>query len=263
MGTSDLGRCREDAGPGEGACRAVQGDWLRRADHVHDRARNRAGGEARASGALTPGAGITGPYPPSFRSAVAGELARSAPLKVCLISGPPALRRQPEISKYGGSDRVLTRRCVPGRRFRKPDRREGHRAGHTGECNITRLGKDRAVVCPFTCAGPNRRLAARSQHPGPDPTWTAPQEGALRDHDPHYKRHGTAALFAALDLLDGTVIGQVHLRHRHQEFLKFLARLEREFVKDLELHLILDNYGTHTHPKVKAWLAKHPRFKNS
>ena len=77
-------------------------------------------------------------------------------------------------------------------------------------------------------------------------------------HD--YKRHGTAALFAALDLLDGTVIGQVHLRHRHQEFLKFLARLEREFVKDLELHLILDNYGTHTHPKVKAWLAKHPRF---
>src|SRR5215470_6849702 len=77
-------------------------------------------------------------------------------------------------------------------------------------------------------------------------------------HD--YKRNGTAALFAALDLLDGTVIGQVHLRHRHQEFLKFLARLEREFTKDLQMHLILDNYGTHTHPKVRAWLAKHPRF---
>src|SRR5262249_28618698 len=165
MGASDLGRGREDADPGEGACRAVQSDWLRRADHVHDRARNRAGGEARASGALTPGAGIPerrGPYPPSFRSAVAGELARSAQLKVCLISGPPALRRQPEISKYGGSDRVLTRRCVPGRRFRKPDRREGHRAGHTGECNITRLGKDRAVVCPFTCAGPNPHAWAMS-----------------------------------------------------------------------------------------------------
>jgi transposase len=57
------------------------------------------------------------------------------------------------------------------------------------------------------------------------------------------------------------VVGQVHLRHRHQEFLKFLVRLDREFDKDLELHLILDNYGTHTHPKVKAWLAKHPRFK--
>jgi transposase len=78
-------------------------------------------------------------------------------------------------------------------------------------------------------------------------------------HD--YKRHGTAALFAALNLLEGTVVGQIHLRHRHQEFLKFLARLNREFGKDLELHLILDNYGTHTHPEVKAWLAKHPRFK--
>jgi transposase len=78
-------------------------------------------------------------------------------------------------------------------------------------------------------------------------------------HD--YQRHGTAALFAALNLLEGTVIGQIHLRHRHQEFLKFLARLNREFGKDLELHLILDNYGTHTHPEVKAWLAKHPRFK--
>jgi transposase len=78
-------------------------------------------------------------------------------------------------------------------------------------------------------------------------------------HD--YKRHGTAALFAALNLLEGSVVGQVHLRHRHQEFLKFLARLNREFSKELELHLILDNYGTHTHPEVKAWLARHPRFK--
>ncbi len=78
-------------------------------------------------------------------------------------------------------------------------------------------------------------------------------------HD--YKRNGTAALFAALNLLEGTVVGQVHLRHRHQEFLKFLARLDREFSQDLDLHLILDNYGTHTHPRVKAWMAKHPRFK--
>ena len=77
-------------------------------------------------------------------------------------------------------------------------------------------------------------------------------------HD--YKRNGTAALFAALNLLEGTVVGQIYLRHRHQEFLKFLARLNREFPKSLDLHLILDNYGTHTHPKVKAWLAKHDRF---
>lgn len=77
-------------------------------------------------------------------------------------------------------------------------------------------------------------------------------------HD--YKRHGTAALFAALNLLDGTVLGQVHLHHRHQEFLSFLRRLDREYPKDLDLHLILDNYGTHGHPKVKAWLAKRQRF---
>src|SRR5215467_3307695 len=67
-------------------------------------------------------------------------------------------------------------------------------------------------------------------------------------HD--YKRNGTAALFAALNLLDGTVLGQVHLHHRHQEFLKFLRGLDRAYPKDLDLHLVLDNYGTHGHPKV-------------
>jgi transposase len=77
-------------------------------------------------------------------------------------------------------------------------------------------------------------------------------------HD--YKRHGTAALFAALNLLDGTVLGEVHLRHRHQEFLSFLRRLDRQYPKDLDLHLVLDNYGTHGHPKVRAWLSSRPRF---
>ena len=77
-------------------------------------------------------------------------------------------------------------------------------------------------------------------------------------HD--YKRNGTAALFAALNLLDGTVLGQVQLHHRHQEFLRFLRRLDRAYPKDLDLHLVLDNYGTHGHPKVKAWLSKRTRF---
>ena len=77
-------------------------------------------------------------------------------------------------------------------------------------------------------------------------------------HD--YKRNGTTSLFAALDVLEGTVIGQCLPRHRHQEFLKFLRRLDREFPREFELHLILDNYGTHTHRKVTAWLEKHPRF---
>jgi len=79
-----------------------------------------------------------------------------------------------------------------------------------------------------------------------------------RTHD--YKRHGTTSLFAALNVLEGTIIGNCYERHRHQEFLKFLRRLDREFPKNKPLHLILDNYGTHKHPNVKAWLEKHPRF---
>jgi len=77
-------------------------------------------------------------------------------------------------------------------------------------------------------------------------------------HD--YKRHGTTTLFAALNVLDGRVIGECMARHRHQEFLRFLRQLDREFPKGMPLHLIVDNYGTHNHPKVKAWLGKHPRF---
>jgi len=77
-------------------------------------------------------------------------------------------------------------------------------------------------------------------------------------HD--YKRNGTTTLFAALSTLDGSVVGQCLPRHRHQEFLKFLRTLDREFAGELDLHLILDNYQTHKHADVNAWLAKHPRF---
>jgi transposase len=77
-------------------------------------------------------------------------------------------------------------------------------------------------------------------------------------HD--YKRNGTTTLFAALDLLEGKVIGDFHKRHRHQEFLKFMRRIDREFPGRKALHIVMDNYGTHGHAVVKAWLAKHPRF---
>jgi transposase len=77
-------------------------------------------------------------------------------------------------------------------------------------------------------------------------------------HD--YKRNGTTTLFAALQVVEGRVIGQCYPRHRHQEFLKFLRRLNAEFPGKVELHLILDNYGTHGHERVRRWLAKHPRF---
>jgi transposase len=77
-------------------------------------------------------------------------------------------------------------------------------------------------------------------------------------HD--YKRYGTTTLFAALNVFDGTVIHKCLDRHRHQEFLKFLRLINRSTPKGLDLHLIVDNYATHKHANIKAWLAKHPRF---
>lgn len=77
-------------------------------------------------------------------------------------------------------------------------------------------------------------------------------------HD--YRRHGTTSLFAALNLLDGTVIAECMKRHRHQEFLRFLKRLDREVPAEFELHLVLDNYQTHKHPVVRRWLARKKRF---
>ena len=81
---------------------------------------------------------------------------------------------------------------------------------------------------------------------------------ATMTHDD--KRNGTTTLFAALDVLTGTVIGQCLPRHRHEEFLTFLRTIEREVPSGLQVHLICDNYATHKHPDVRAWLVKHPRF---
>jgi len=77
-------------------------------------------------------------------------------------------------------------------------------------------------------------------------------------HD--YKRHGTTTLFAALEMAEGRLIGQCFKRHRHQEFLKFLRLIDRQTPPALDLHLIVDNYATHKHAEVQAWLARHPRF---
>lgn len=77
-------------------------------------------------------------------------------------------------------------------------------------------------------------------------------------HD--YKRNGTTTLFAALSMLDGKVIGDCMPRHRHQEFIRFLNKIDSETPAGLDLHLVVDNYGTHKHPRVKSWLRRHPRF---
>ena len=78
-------------------------------------------------------------------------------------------------------------------------------------------------------------------------------------HD--YTRHGTITLFAALSVLEGKLISRTETHHTHVEWLRFLKQIDREAPKDLDLHLIADNYATHKHPKVKAWLERHPRFK--
>ena len=77
-------------------------------------------------------------------------------------------------------------------------------------------------------------------------------------HD--YKRHGTTTLFAALSTLDGTLLGDCMPQHRHQEFIRFLKRIDQHTPSELDLHLIVDNYATHKHPRVERWLRRHPRF---
>jgi transposase len=85
-----------------------------------------------------------------------------------------------------------------------------------------------------------------------------PGKAGTMTHD--YKRHGTTTLFAALNVLDGKVIGRCMARHRHQEFIRFLNAIECEVPAGKVIHAILDNYGAHKHPKVRAWLARHPRW---
>src|SRR5918993_3299041 len=86
------------------------------------------------------------------------------------------------------------------------------------------------------------------------------KKGRLGTMTHDYKRHGTTTLFAALNVLDGTVIGRNMQRHRHQEFIRFLNAIEAQVPPGKAVHVILDNYAAHKHPKVRAWLARHERF---
>jgi transposase len=85
-----------------------------------------------------------------------------------------------------------------------------------------------------------------------------PGQAERRTHD--YKRHSTTSLFAALDAQSGKVIGQMHRRHRSIEFRKFLVRIDARVPPDQEVHIVMDNYGTHKTPLIRAWFAKRPRF---
>lgn len=86
----------------------------------------------------------------------------------------------------------------------------------------------------------------------------APGVAERRTHD--YMRHGTTTLFAALDIATGEVIGELHRRHRSTEFLQFLRTIDANVPPELNVHLVMDNYGTHKTPSIKAWFARHPRF---
>ena len=85
-------------------------------------------------------------------------------------------------------------------------------------------------------------------------------KGRLGTYTHDYTRHGTTTLFAALSMLDRKVIGDCMQRHRHQEFIRFLKKIDGQTPAELDLHLIVDNYGTHKHPRVRSWLGRHPRF---
>ena len=85
-----------------------------------------------------------------------------------------------------------------------------------------------------------------------------PGRAGTMTHD--YKRHGTTTLFAALNILDGTIIGRNMKRHRHQEFIRFLNLVDAQVPKRKAIHAIVDNYATHKHPKVREWLKRHPRW---
>jgi transposase len=84
--------------------------------------------------------------------------------------------------------------------------------------------------------------------------------GRLKTLTHDYKRNGTTTLFAAIELAEGRIIAECMPRHRHQEWIKFLKKIDAETPPELDLHLIVDNYATHKHPKVKSWLARHKRF---
>src|SRR5262249_38920863 len=85
-----------------------------------------------------------------------------------------------------------------------------------------------------------------------------PGRAGTMTHD--YKRNGTTTLFAALNVLDGTIISRNMKRHRHQEFIRFLNEVDAQVPKRKEIHAIIDNYATHKHPKVRKWLTQHPRW---
>ncbi|MDD5201267.1 MAG: IS630 family transposase, partial [Terrimicrobiaceae bacterium] len=112
---------------------------------------------------------------------------------------------------------------------------------------------DRALV--LCCDEKSQCQALERSQPG-----LPLRQGHIRTQTHDYYRHGTVTLFAALDYLSGKVFAHTAPRHRHQEWLAFLRKIDAEVQSDLDIHIICDNYSTHKHAKIRAWLKRHPRF---
>jgi transposase len=123
-------------------------------------------------------------------------------------------------------------------------------------CDVVGLYLAPPVGAMVLAVDENSRMQALDRTAPVLPMMPAAAEGQTHD----YVRHGTTSLFAALDVATGKVIGQTLRRHRHQEFLRFLKTIDRSTPSEVDLHLILDNYGTHKTPQIHQWLVKHPRF---
>ena len=122
--------------------------------------------------------------------------------------------------------------------------------------DIVGLCLDPPVKAMVLCVDEKSQIQALDQTQPTLPL--APGIAERRTHD--YQRHGTTTLFAALDVATGEVIGQLHRRHRSSEFLKFLRTIEASVPSDLDIHLVMDNYGTHKTSAIRNWFARHPRF---
>ena len=109
-------------------------------------------------------------------------------------------------------------------------------------------------------AGARHRALGRREEPDPGVARPADEEGPRRHEDTDCKRHGTTTLFAALNVLDGTVIGRNMQRHRHQEFIRFLTAIEAAVPTGSQVHALVDRCAAHKHPQVRAWLDRHPRW---
>jgi transposase len=147
-----------------------------------------------------------------------------------------------EVVKLSGP-RIGRRSCEPSARWEET----------AGASRLSAIRRDKALVL---CVDEKSQVQALERTQPVLPMGLGYVEGVTHD----YYRHGTTTLFAALDTLDGKVITLCKPRHRHQEFLAFLNHLDHSVPAGLDIHLIADNYGTHKHPKVKAWLARRPRY---